>query len=204
VEVSVNIFAHEAGSRIILGYENETKEPIVPPLAEVASSSLAGAAPGASAGEAAGAGASADLPATVAVDVSRNAGSATVKLGAKTYVLKHAAAFRTKRDGDDKTRLVFSERAIPWQRMQTMLAKEEDFSFGDLYEFDAPGYLTMQVDEYWAFSFSAGGVGIGDGMDDPEGEIKVEDGRARGAVTMREPKEFFDESFHIKLSMTRP
>ena len=130
----------------------------------------------------------AEAPATAAIDVSRNAGSATVKLGAKAHVLKHVAAFRTKRDGDDKTRLVFSELAISWQRMQTMLAKEEDFSFGDLYEVDVPGSLTLQVDEYWGFSFSAGGVRIGDGMDDPEGEIKVEDGRACGAVMMRAPK----------------
>lgn len=197
ITVSVNIFSDEVGARIILGYEDDRKEPIVPPLAAVAS------VPVVKPGSEPIGGASPNVPPTAkqAVDVSTNAGTATVIQGRDRYVFKHVAAYQNKRGGEETTTLVFSERPIPLQKMQTMLAAEDDFSFGDLYEFAMPSSIRIDVGRYTSFSFSAQAVGIGNSIDDPEGEIKVEQGRARGSIKMREPKQIFDEPFHVSVTI---
>lgn len=189
ITLSVNIFSDEVGSRIILGYENPAKEAAVAPLPAVAGIATKDAAP-----DSPGA-ASDESQAKTAVDVSKNSGSATVTLGRKKYVFKHAAAYRTKDDGDQKTNLIFSERALPLQRIQKALSKDGDFSFSDLYEFDFPGHLTITLNGYTGFSFNAGGVGIGDSLDDAQNDIKVEAARVQGTIKMREAKEFFDDKF---------
>ncbi|MBI3469280.1 MAG: hypothetical protein HY000_40265 [Planctomycetes bacterium] len=190
ITVSVNIFSDEVGSRIILEYEDDRREPIVPPLPTVAAASPSGP------GRVPTPGGAPDEPAKVAVDVSTNTGSATVIQGRNRHVFKYVAAYQTK-DEPEKTTLVFADRPIPFQRMQTMLAKEDSFSFLDLFETGWPGSLKIQVNGYNSFSFNAGGVGIGDAIEDPDGQIKVEQGRARGTIKMREPKQFFDEPFHL-------
>jgi hypothetical protein len=194
IEVGVNVFSDAVGSRIILDYENEAKEPVVPPLPPV------DATPGSGmiAGEA---GAPLEQAAKVAVDVSKNSGSATVVLGAKKIVLQYAAAYRTKHDGETKTRLLFCERAIPLQKMQTLLAKEGDLSVSDLFEFNYPENLILEVSDRVNFSFNAGGVGIGDSIDEPVSDLKVDGNRVAGTLKMPEPKEFFDESFQITASI---
>jgi hypothetical protein len=194
IEVGVNIFSDAVGSRIILDYESDLKEPVVsplPPVDAIAGSRLI-------AGEAS---TPIQRPAKVAVDVSQNSGSATVVLGSKKIVLKHAAAYRTKYDGETKTRLLFCERAIPLQKMQMLLAKEGDLSVSDLFEFDHPGHLILEISDRVYFSFNAGGVGIADSIDEPESDVKVDGVRVSGAIKMPEPKEFFDESFQITASI---
>lgn len=193
VTVSVNIFEHEAGSRIILGYENPAKEKVGPPLPVVASSrpNQPGVEPDVEELR------EVETIAKVAVDVSTNKGSATVTQGKDKYVFKHAAAFQTREGGDTKTNVVFSDRPIPLQKMQAMLATKEDFRFGDLFEFDSPGQLTVEIGGYLGFMFNAGGTGIGDSLAEGDTDMKVEDGRLRGAIKMVEPKEVFDEPFEI-------
>ncbi len=196
VTVSVNIFSDEVGSRIILGYENPAKEKTGPPLPVVASSrpNKPGVDPD-------GDGDGDPVPETttekVAVDISTNKGSATVTQGEDKFVFKHVAAFQTKDGGDLTTTVVFCERPIPMQRLQAMLLKKDDFRFGDLFEFESPGQLTVDVGGYRGFSFNAGGVGIGDSLEETDSDMKVEAGRVRGAIKMAEPKEVFDESFLI-------
>ena len=192
IEVGVNIFSDDVGSRIILGYENDAKEPVVPPLDGVVSVA-ANERASESSGENQNNGSK--TSAKVAVNVSKNSGSVAVVLGAKEFIFKHAAAYRTEYDGETKTRLLFCERAIPLQRMQSLLAKEGDLSFGDLFEFDHPGHLILEVSDRVYFSFNAGGVGIGDSIDELENDLKINAGRVSGAIKMSEPKEFFDEAF---------
>jgi len=196
ITLSVNIFSHEVGSRIILGYEDERQEPTVPPLPAVAAIPLVG-------GREPAGGANPAVPATEkqVVDVLTNAGIATVIQGRNRHVFKHVAAYQTKEGGEERTTLVFSDRPIPLQRMQAMLATKDDFSFTDLYEFSTPGSLRILVSQYTSFTFNAGAVGIGDGFDDPEGEIKIEQGRARGTIKMRQPKEVFDEPFQVSATI---
>lgn len=193
VTVSVNIFEHEDGSRIILEYENPPKEKSGPPLPAVASNR-----PGKPMGQSSG---DEDaVPPTAEktpVDVSANKGSATVTTGNDKFVFKHVAAFQNKEGGDQKTTVVFCDRPIPMQRLQAMLATKADFRFGDLFEFESPGQLSVELGGYLGFSFNAGGVGIGNSLEASDSDIKVEAGRARGAIKMAEPKEVFDEPFLI-------
>lgn len=194
-EVSVNIFSDEVGSRIILTYESEVKEPKIPPLAEVADAARPADAPG-KPGE--------PLPEAtdkVAIDVSKNTGSSTVTLGSKKYTFKHAAAYRTKDDGEETTRLLFCDRAIPLQKLQAAVAKGDDVSISDLFTSGFPEYLEISLNEYLGFSFSAGGTGIGNSFDDPVNEMTVADGRVKGTLKTRHPMEVFDDDFTISVSI---
>jgi hypothetical protein len=194
ITVSVNIFSDDVGARIILGYENPSKEKVVPPLPRVAAST-----PLTPDGEPAPEGdpASGGSTAKTSVDVSKNKGTATITLGAEKYVFKFAAAFRNKEDGEEKTKLIFSDRPIPLPKLQAMLAKDDDLRFGDLFEFESPGQLTIEFGQYVGISFNAGGVGIGNSIEASDCDLKFENGRATGTVKMAEALEFFDDKFHI-------
>ena len=191
IKLSVNIFSHDVRSRIILGYEDDRKEPLIPPLPAVASTLRT-----VRSSESVEDKKSEAMP-KPSVDVSTNTGSATVTQGADKYVFKHVAAYQTKNGGDKTTTLVFSDRPIPLQRMQQMLAMKDDFSFDDLYEGSLPGCLRIQVNEHTSFYFTAQAVVVGDSLDDPERDLKIEQGRIRGTIKMRQPKVIFSEPFHL-------
>ena len=190
-EMSVNVFTHEVGSRIILGYESQNPEPIVPPLNAVPATAIPGLAEKLAKEEAA----------RTAVDVSRNMGSATVTLAGTKYIFKHVAAYRTQDDGDETTRLVFSEQPIPLPQLQAKLVKEGNVSFGDLYENSYPGHLELTVRESVSFYFNVGGTAMGNSIDNPESTLKVDKERVQGGIKMREPQEHFDDKVLIELSL---
>lgn len=193
IEVGVNIFSDAVGSRIILDYENEAKEPVVPPLPPVDDVPASGMV--------AEGGAAPNRPAKVAVDVSANRGTASIVVGGKTSTFKHVAAYRTKEDDETKTRILFSEQAIPLQRLQALLAKDGDFDFSELFQTGHPGHLILEVSDRVRFSFNDGGVAMSDSFEEPAGDFKVESGRAMGAIKMPQPKEFFDETYQISVSV---
>jgi hypothetical protein len=74
---------------------------------------------------------------------------------------------------------------IPYNQLQSLVASEDDPSFGDLYEFDFPSHFIIQLGEYFNYNLSVPGVGIG-GKEvmDSTGEIKIEAGRVRGTIEM--------------------
>ncbi|BBO32318.1 hypothetical protein PLANPX_1930 [Lacipirellula parvula] len=193
IEVGVNVFSDAVGSRIILSYENETKEPVVPPLPPVE-------------GQPAGGMVAAQEPTLAAVpkttvDVSANRGAASIVIDSTTSTFKHVAAYRTKADGDTKTRLLFCEQAIPLQRMQALLAKNGDFEFDELFPTGYPGHLTLEVSDRIHFNFNDGGVAMSNSFEDPASDFKVEAGRARGAIKMAQPEEFFDDMYQISATV---
>lgn len=193
IEVGVNIFSDAVGSRIILDYENEAKEPVIPPLPPVDGDTASGML---AAGEAAP-----TAPPKVAVDVSANRGTASIVVGGTTSTFKHVAVYRTKEDDEVKTRILFCEQAIPLQRLQALLAKDGDFDFGELFQTGYPGHLILEVSDRVRFSFNDGGVAMSDSFEEPAGDFKVESGRATGAIKMPQPKEFFDETYQISVSV---
>ncbi|QDU46723.1 hypothetical protein Mal52_52450 [Symmachiella dynata] len=191
VELSVNIFDDEVGSRIILGYESSQKEATVPPLPDVALASINKPA-GTPAGKP-----SPTPTVQTGVDVSKNKGKATVTFGKKKYVFTHVAAYQMEENGNLRTALIFADKAIPYKRMQAALKKDkEDFSFLDLYEFDSPNVLTIGLNKYTSFSFSADGYGIGRSIDEPVREVKIENGRVVATIKMPS-EEIFDKPFHF-------
>ncbi len=190
-EVAVNVFTDETGSRIVLRYETETKEPAIPPLPEAGQQPLAGLATNAPA---------AAKP-RVAVDISKNTGSATLALNGQKQVFPHAVAYRAKNDGEEKTQLVFSAQPIPYQKLQDLLAKEDSFSFYDIYPGSFPAHLTLSVSDSISFYYHSGGTTIGNSMAEPERDLKVEKNRIRGTVKMPQPQESFSDKFQIDFTI---
>lgn len=193
VEVGVNVFSDAVGSRIILSYENETKEPVIPPLPPVAGE-LAG-------GMVAAEGAAQQATPKVAIDASANRGAASIVIGGKTSTFKHVAAYRTKDDDETKVRLLFCEQAIPLQRMQSLLAKDGDFEFDELFTSRYPGHLELEVSDRVRFSFNDGGVAMSDSFEGATSKFKAVAGRASGEIKMQEPKGFFDDTYQISTSV---
>ena len=193
VEVGVNVFSDAVGSRIILSYENETKEPVIPPLPPVAGE-LAG-------GMVATDGAAQQDTPKVAIDASANRGTASIVVGSKASTFKHVAAYRTKEDDETKVRLLFCEQAIPLQRTHTLLTKDGEFEFNELYPTGYPGHLELEVSDRVRFSFNDGGVAMSDSFEGATGEFKAVAGRASGEIKMQEPKEFFDDTYLISTSV---
>jgi hypothetical protein len=193
VEVGVNVFSDAVGSRIILSYENEAKEAVVPPLPPVAGQLTGGMVSTEEAAQ--------QTTPKVAIDVAANQGTASIEIGGKTSTFKHVAAYRTKDDDESKTRLLFCEQAIPLQRMQTLLTKNGDFEFDELYPTGYPGHLTLEVSDRVHFSFNDGGVAMSNSIEEPAGEFKATDRRASGVIKMSKPEEFFDETYQISTSV---
>lgn len=196
VELSVNVFTDQVGSRIILEYDDGKKDPIVPPLPEVP---LAKTNPsvasnlGLSDSNRSGAGAAATSAAQI--DVASNKGSATVTLDGQRYVFSHVAAFRSKEDIEDdgSTSLVFSKRPIPFSQMQRKLATDDYFSFVDVSSFDMPTYFVVTVGRSSSISLSVPGTGMFHGLKNSMSGTTVEVGRIRGTLKPPSDEEFDDD-----------
>ncbi len=144
VEFSVNVFSHEVGSRSVLEYEDSRQRPAAPPLPAVASLPIKNAA-----GEP-----MPDQPKAVAVDatpISAAAitGSATVDYGGQKFKFPYVVVYQTKDRGDYATMVTYSQKPIPYNQLQTLVATEDDPSFGDLYEFDFPSHFIIQLGKYF-------------------------------------------------------
>jgi hypothetical protein len=202
LKLSVNIFAHEVGSRIILGYEDDRKDPVVPPLAAVAATTpTAGNTNSKSKGDKKAGDKKAVTPAMPAVDVSKNTGSATVTHGSEKFVLKYVAAYQSKSDGESRTTLLFCERPLPLERMQQMLATKDNVSVLDLYDGAPPNCLRVNVNGFTSFFFTMRSGGIGDSIENSDHDIKLEQGRVRGKLKMSEPKKVFDDPFQLEATI---
>jgi hypothetical protein len=187
VQLSVNVFTHEVGSRIILEYKDETPEKSAPPLAAVASLPIKN-----SAGAAKGATSEAAPPAADAtpIVVTTNKGSASINYAGKQYTFSNVASFQTKSRSNSATMVVFSAQPIPVNKMQSLIATKDDFSFEDLYERSAPNRLILQLGDNLSFTFALSNVYVGNSIDNPVNEMKLDAGRVQGTLKMP-PKEIF-------------
>jgi len=180
------VFTDAVGSRIVLTYKDEAKESPVPPLAAVASLPIKNS------GKATTATGEAGTPSVGAtpIDVAHNKGSATVSYAGKQYTFPNVACFRTKSRGTDATMVVFSAKPIPYNKMQSLISAKDDFSFGDLYEFSAPDRLVLQLGDHLSFSLALPGLSVGNSIENPVNEMKLDAGRLQGTLKMP-PKEIF-------------
>lgn len=189
-QLSVNVFTHAVGSRIVLTFKDEAKESSVPPLASVASLPINSGGSGRTATSET----TATPVGTMPIDVTSNKGSATVSHGKQKHTFSHVACFQTKGRGSDATMVVFSAKPIPYNKMQSLISTKDDFSFGDLYEFSSPDRLILQFGDHLSFSFSIPGVGVGHPIENPVNEMKLEAGRVQGTLKMP-PMVIFREQF---------
>ena len=189
-EFSVNVFTDAVGSRIILEYKDAAKETPVPPLAAVASLPIKGGG-----SDKPASGAAATTPAAAApIDVAGNKGSATINYAGKQYTFANVACYQTKSRGKDNTMVVFSAKPIPVNKMQSLIATKDDFSFGDLYEFSSPEHLVLQLSENASFSFALSNLSVGHPVEKAVNEMKLEAGRVKGTLKMPTIMVFSDES----------
>jgi hypothetical protein len=189
VKLSVNVFSDDVGSRIILTHEDARKPAAVAPLPAVASLSLK--LPGNPDAPATG-----DAPAATRtpIDVAKNKGSITVTFGDEKLSFPHVACFQTKDRGSYATMAAFSSKPIPLNKLQSLVASEDDVAFFDLYEQGTPNYLVLQLGKYLSFSFSSPGVGVANSIEESVNEMKIEGGRVRGTFKML-PKEILSRQF---------
>jgi hypothetical protein len=179
-QLSVNVFTDAVGSRIILTYKDEAKESPVPPLAAVATLPIkkgGGDKTPASDTTAAPVG-------TMPIDVTRNKGSATVSYAGKQYTFTNVACYRPKSRGSEATMVVFSAKPIPYNKLQSLITTKDDFSFGDLYESSSPDHLILQIGDHLSFTYSVPGVVVGNPVEKPVNEIKLESDRVLGTIKM--------------------
>jgi hypothetical protein len=192
VELSVNIFKDKVGSRIILRYDDQRKETLVPPLAAVVSLPIKN--PGTADEPKASEPAIAPI-AKKPINVLSNKGSTVVNYGDKKYAFPNVVCFQTKDRGDYATMVVFSAKPIPVNKLQLLVSKEDDPSFHELYELSSPEHLILQLGKYRSLTFSASGVGIGGhSIKTAVGEMKVKAGRVQGTLKMP-PKKILSRQF---------
>jgi len=190
-QLDVNIFTDAVGSRIILRYKDEASERPAPPLAAVASLPIKGGG----AGKVAASETTATPVGTTPIDVTSNKGSAAINYNGKPYTFSNVACFQTKSRGNQATMVVFSARPIPFQKMQTLISTKDNFSFGDLYELSAPEHLVVQLGDNLSFTFALSSTYVGNSIDNPVNEMKVEANRVRGTLKMPPRMIFRNEQF---------
>ncbi len=204
ITLIVKSYEDEVGSRTHIGYKNEQKERPVPPLKHVPLA-MKGEEP--SQGNTTSTGPSKPkIPAGgIPVDVSRNKGKATIKLGNKTWVLTHAAAYQVERYDEMKTKLLFTNKEIPLQKMQALLSqkrkKDENVDVLDIFEFGFPNYFLITLDEYGGFAFNGDGTGIGNSAKDAIRDVKIENNRIVAKVKTKQPLEIFDKPFTFEVTI---
>ncbi len=176
VELSVNVFTDDVGSRIILEYDDGKKDPIVPPLPELtlASSRSSTSERNPTRGD------------KTPIDVGSNKGSATVTLNGERHVFEHVAAYRAKSDIEegDSTSIVFSQRPISFGQIQSRLATDKNFKYMDVSTFELPVYLVVTIGEYSSLQLSVPGTGFFRSMQDSIEGIEVNGGRVKGTLKL--------------------
>jgi hypothetical protein len=195
-QLDVNIFTDAVGSRIILRYKDEANERPVPPLAAVASLPIQGGG----AGKVAANETTASPIGTTPIDVTSNKGSAAINYNGKPYTFSNVACFQTKSRGN-QTMVVFSAKPVPFQKLQAMISTKNDFSYGDLYELGAPDRLILQLGDNLSFTFALSSTYVGNSVDNPVNEMKVEADRVRGTLKMPPREIFRNEQFSFTASV---
>lgn len=136
-------------------------------------------------------------PAKRLLNAARLNSAGTLTIGNKTYKLSSAAAYETKQFDKPMTTVVLSERPLNLANLKGALGKK---SADDYFEFIPQVKLSIDAEDnissmhLWADNVSVSG------NSDLAGDIVIEDGRARGTVTMAKPGEFFDKSYTFAVS----
>ena len=123
-----------------------------------------------------------------------NAGKLTI--GNKTYSLANVVAYEMKRFDDSMTTVVLSEKPLDMAKLKAALGKKAADSY---FEFIPQVQLLIDAeDNLNSVSIWADNVSIS-GNSSLEGDIVIEDGRARGTARMTEPGEFMDSKYNFEV-----
>ena len=137
------------------------------------------------------------IPAKRLTDAPKLANSGKLIIGKKTYNLANVVCYEMKRFDELVTTIVFSEKPLNMANLNTALGKK---AADDYFEFTPQVKLIIDADDnpssmsIWADNVSISGSGS------LEGDIVIEDGRARGVAKMTEPGEFMDSEYSFEVS----
>ncbi len=130
-------------------------------------------------------------------DAPKLANSGKLIIGKKTYKLENVVGYETKFFDELVTTVVFSEKPLNMANLNTALGKK---AADDYFEFTPQVKLIIDAEDnlssmsIWADNASISGNG------NMEGDIVLEDGRARGTARMTEPGEFMDSEYSFEVS----
>ncbi|MCA9137049.1 MAG: hypothetical protein KDB00_09825 [Planctomycetales bacterium] len=138
---------------------------------------------------------------------------ATVVMDGKTFKLSQVIAFEIFDYGEWTTRIVATQKPIKQSTLLDRLRqsdkdKSENAAEQDLSQSWPDPYLQIVLDDQdkpYRLNLLAGGTpGGASGDDELSGTALVEDGRARGTVSLREPGSFFEKVYTAEISFDVP
>jgi hypothetical protein len=138
-------------------------------------------------------------PAKRLVDAPRLTNSGKLTIGNRTYNLANVVGYRMKLFDEPRTTIVFSEKPLNMTKLKASLGKEAADNY---FEFTPQVTLLVDADDnvsslsIWADNSSISSSG----NTDLEGDIVIEDGRARGTARLAEPGEFSDKTYNFEVS----
>lgn len=136
-------------------------------------------------------------PAKRLTGASKLANSGTLTLGNKNYKLANAVAYEMKRSDETVTAVILSEKPLNMNKLKAALGKK---SIDEYFEFIPQVKLIIDSsDNVNSMSIWVDNTSIS-GNADVDGDIVIEDGRARGIAKMTKPGEFFDKKYTFELS----
>lgn len=127
----------------------------------------------------------------------RLANSGTLTIGTETYKLANVVGYKMKLFDEPMTKIVLSEKPLNMKKLKAALGKE---AIDNYFEFTPQVQLTIDADDdvkslfIWADNVSLSG------NDNLDGDIVIEDGRARGTGRLAEPGEFMDRKYRFEVS----
>lgn len=133
-----------------------------------------------------------------AQEATTKAAEGTLILDKKSYQLKHALAYETTIDDEPATAVVLSGQAVTSEKLEEAREAEKEGGDGD---FNRP-YLRLifeKTGELKHWSAAAGGTMIGRWSGTATGELKLQDGRATGQVSVSaDTQGMFPSSFDVR------
>ena len=137
------------------------------------------------------------------VNAPKLANTGKLLIDNKTYKLANVVSYVTERLDEPVTTVVLSEKPLNMAKLNAALGKK---AADDYFEFTPQVKLTIDADDnVTSVSLWADNVSIS-GNSSLDGDVVIEDGRARGVAKLSEPGEFynFELSFDVDVLGTRP
>lgn len=140
-----------------------------------------------------------DKPKRGIAKLSKLPNEGTITLDDKPFKLTNIIAYEVISNGQWRTKIVATEKPIKQEPLLAMLKKSGNDNGLELPQ----PYLRVELDDEdrpASLSLVAGGTPGGATSGKLQGEVLVEDGRARGTVKLKEPGSFFDKVYTAELS----
>jgi hypothetical protein len=136
-------------------------------------------------------------PAKRLADAPKLANAGKLTIGGRTYPLNNVTAYATKRSDDPMTTIVLSSKPLNMAKLNAALAKD---AADDYFEFTPQVKLQIDADDNLSSVYLfADGFNVS-GNSDVEGDVVIEDGRARGTARSTKAGDFAGRKYEFEAS----